>query len=269
MQVSRRPNTLAIVDAHLEMNDLKTKYRAVEAKIEELKQAVDRVCDDLVDRSWFAREGQPIKWNVVQALQARATVSWCTGVFHRIQLEQWMNVIKEQVLGLMKPTQIEVFGRTVTENRLVMGFGEDGVKYTYNRKTIYAEPMVPVLKWIRCVLGRSDICNWADCPPNFILVNYYKDGNNSLGQHSDKETDLVRGKPIVSFSLGAARRFVFHHRNKKDNGGSAVAEVLLRNGTICVMEHGTQQHFKHSIPADASVTDERWNLTFRWVNVKK
>ena len=41
------------------------------------------------------------------------------------------------------------------------------------------------------------------------MVNNYDGGDRqNVGRHSDDETDLVKGVPIMSYSLGVSRRFL-------------------------------------------------------------
>ncbi len=47
------------------------------------------------------------------------------------------------------------------------------------------------------------------------LVNLYVDGTDKVDEHSDDESGLAPGAPILSFSFGATRRFVV--RPKKDH----------------------------------------------------
>ena len=50
---------------------------------------------------------------------------------------------------------------------------------------------------------------------NSVLINFYRDGNDSNGWHSDDEKELGQNPIIASLSFGANRRFVMKH--KRDN----------------------------------------------------
>ncbi|KAF8475740.1 hypothetical protein BDZ91DRAFT_788418 [Kalaharituber pfeilii] len=51
-------------------------------------------------------------------------------------------------------------------------------------------------------------------PVNHVLIQYYRDGNDYISEHSDKTLDIVRGSNIVNVSLGAQRTMIL--RTKKD-----------------------------------------------------
>lgn len=42
---------------------------------------------------------------------------------------------------------------------------------------------------------------------NGVLLNYYRDGQDSMGWHSDDEPELRRDPLVASLSLGGSRRF--------------------------------------------------------------
>jgi alkylated DNA repair dioxygenase AlkB len=44
---------------------------------------------------------------------------------------------------------------------------------------------------------------------DYVLINYYANGNNYIGYHSDDERDLKSNGVIASLSLGASRDFCF------------------------------------------------------------
>ena len=95
--------------------------------------------------------------------------------------------------------------------------------------------------------------------PNAALCNLYMDGKHYIGQHSDKETDLVPNTCIVSLSLGATRHFDIHSRNNKDGN----YRLDLSSGALLVMYPGMQQFYTHGVPKELKVKEPRINITFR------
>ena len=94
---------------------------------------------------------------------------------------------------------------------------------------------------------------------NFCLLNYYKDGNDSISYHSDDEFFLGSDPTIVSISLGADRDFLMRH--KKDH--KITWKTALRGGDCVVMQGSTQSKWDHSIPKRKSGNTGRINITFR------
>lgn len=95
---------------------------------------------------------------------------------------------------------------------------------------------------------------------NSVLLNYYRDGQDSNGWHSDDEAELGINPVIASISLGAARDF--HLRYKKDKG--VKQSILLESGSLLLMKGETQSYWQHQIPKRAKA-DGRINLTFRFI----
>lgn len=92
---------------------------------------------------------------------------------------------------------------------------------------------------------------------NSLLMNYYRDGNDSIGMHADDETQLGARPTIASVSLGAQRTFVFSHKTSP----LRLSEPL-RGGSLLVMLGDTQEHWRHGVPKEPGA-GPRINLTFR------
>ncbi len=94
---------------------------------------------------------------------------------------------------------------------------------------------------------------------NVCLLNFYEDGQQRIGWHSDRE-EIGRDTPIASVSLGATRSFLV--RAKQDGVRDRV-KLELSSGSMVLMENICQHLYLHSIPKQSEVTGGRINLTFR------
>lgn len=103
---------------------------------------------------------------------------------------------------------------------------------------------------------------------NQILVNWYENGTNYIGAHSDDETQLHKHSPIVTISLGATRTFRIRPKRrgilpKEDEWLRKDFEI--RNGSILVMGGNAQSQFTHEIvKIDKGMNvGKRISVTFR------
>ena len=96
---------------------------------------------------------------------------------------------------------------------------------------------------------------------NSVLLNYYRDGNDSVSWHSDKENVLGKRPVIASVSFGQVRSFDI--RSKADH--KEQYSVRLEHGSFLLMKAGLQEAFEHRIAKSARVMKPRINLTFRIV----
>jgi len=94
---------------------------------------------------------------------------------------------------------------------------------------------------------------------NSVLLNYYRDGKDSVAWHSDDEKELGENPVIASLSLGITRRFELRHR-KRDVPKSVFE---LENGSLLLMGPGIQENWHHQVPKQPGLIGERINLTFR------
>jgi alkylated DNA repair dioxygenase AlkB len=106
--------------------------------------------------------------------------------------------------------------------------------------------------WYEQQTGRSVLFN-------VCLLNFYEDGQQRIGWHSDQE-EVGRDTPIAALSLGATR--IFHLRSKT-NGRHDRTTIPLSDGSLTILENTCQLDYLHAILREPSVTTGRINLTFR------
>ena len=96
---------------------------------------------------------------------------------------------------------------------------------------------------------------------NSVLLNYYRNGNDSVTWHSDKESIMGSQPIIVSVSLGQVRSFDIRNKvNHKEH-----YSVRLEHGSFLLMESGLQEYWEHRIAKSNKLMKARVNLTFRLV----
>jgi alkylated DNA repair dioxygenase AlkB len=93
-----------------------------------------------------------------------------------------------------------------------------------------------------------------------VLLNYYRDHNDSMGLHSDDEPELGRNPTIASLSLGTPRTLVLKHRSRRE---LKPIHLTLDPGSLLLMQGETQHHWKHGINKLHRPCGPRVNLTFR------
>ncbi|KAF6729532.1 Alpha-ketoglutarate-dependent dioxygenase alkB-like 2 [Oryzias melastigma] len=79
----------------------------------------------------------------------------------------------------------------------------------------------------------------------------YKDGLDHMGEHRDDEKELDPACPIASVSLGAARDFIFRHRDARGRNCSRQIEPVkleLAHGSLLLMNPPTNTFWYHSLP---------------------
>jgi alkylated DNA repair dioxygenase AlkB len=152
---------------------------------------------------------------------------------------------------------IQLFGRAVATPRLSSWHGDPDAHYTYSGLTLAPRPWSPLLTALRQRLS-------AECDTlfNSALLNYYRDGSDGMGWHSDDEKELGREPCIASLSLGATRRFLLRHKTRKD---LHTLEFQLGHGDLFIMRGRTQHCWKHQLPKTRRPTGERINITFRHI----
>lgn len=110
--------------------------------------------------------------------------------------------------------------------------------------------------------------NGCSYKANGVLVNWYMDGSDKIGHHSDDQNGLVDGSPIFSFSFGMTRDFHIRPRASPKHGLAVHAkkcDLSLGNGDIVIMGGTLQSTHTHAVPGRAvsRCPSPRVNITIR------
>ena len=140
--------------------------------------------------------------------------------------------------------------------RMTAYYADDGVQYAYSGVKHESLPwpwyLAEVKKKVDEKTGESF---------NSLLLNYYRDGKDSIGWHSDNERELGINPTVPSLSFGAERLFQIRHTKNKEK-----KEYVLKHGSLLIMGGTMQHHWQHCVPKTTKVNECRINLTFR--NIK-
>ena len=155
----------------------------------------------------------------------------------------------------------EVAGRRFELPRLQTWHADDGIVYSYSNNLLRTLPWTDLLLSIR-----RRVEDFVGHEFNAVLVNYYRNGDDYVGWHSDDEMEMGREPVIASLSLGQARPFQVRPAGSKLSDAVPDTEsVLLESGDLLLMEAGFQQLWEHRVPPQTETLEGRINLTFRHV----
>jgi alkylated DNA repair dioxygenase AlkB len=153
-----------------------------------------------------------------------------------------------------KQYPIRMFGKTILQPRLIAWYGDQDTQYTYSQTTLIAKGWNDYLKQIQEELKHRFQLNF-----NSVLANLYRDGQDSMGWHSDNEKELGVQPIIASISLGAIRTLQFREKGNH----KAKVSIALESGSLLLMQGDTQDVWQHQIAKTKKVKTPRINLTFR------
>ena len=175
-----------------------------------------------------------------------------SGFFQTDEADQFFKKIKNQIEWKQEP--IKIFGKEIMQPRLTALYGNSEKRYGYSG--IIMQPLV----WTDFLL---EIKNRVEekSKTNFthVLLNYYRDGKDSMGWHRDNESVLGQNPIIASLSFGETREFQIRHYIEK----KLKLKLGLDHGSLLIMSGSSQHHWEHQIPKTAKQLGARINLTFR------
>jgi len=185
---------------------------------------------------------------------ADAELRWQPEWLDAVAADHWLAALLAQTPW--QQPQVFVHGRQHPVPRLLAWYGDAGVGYRYAGLSHQPLAWTPLLAQIRARVEAA-----AGQAFNGLLLNYYRDGQDSMGWHSDDEPELGRNPLLASLSLGGERRF-----DLRRCGASRIEYSLpLNHGSLLVMAGATQHHWQHQVAKTRSLCAPRLNLTFRWI----
>lgn len=142
--------------------------------------------------------------------------------------------------------------------RLNAWYAEKGVGYSYSGISHEGKGWHP-----ECEKIKEEIELRSKSKFNSLLLNLYRDGNDSIGLHTDSEPSLGKNPIVASLSLGATRRFSLRHMKDKEGNNYLRHNMTLNHGELLVMAGTLQHHWLHELPKEPGVKEPRISLTFR------
>ena len=150
---------------------------------------------------------------------------------------------------------INIMGKQIPIPRLQNWFGDPNTSYTYSRIRLQALAFPDWMEQLRAAVERETGNSF-----NRALVNYYRDGKDSVDWHADDEASLGFEPLIASVSVGAERIFQLRHNVSKEK-----VKINLPHGSLLLMGAGVQENWQHSVAKVKQLDEPRVNFTFRYM----
>ena len=154
---------------------------------------------------------------------------------------------------LWKQESMNMYGKKINFPRLTAWYGNNDKPYSFSGITLQPLP------WSSEILEiKRKIEPEAKTEFNSVLLNLYRDGNDSISWHTDAEKELGINPIIASVNFGATRKFQIRHIKTKEK-----LEIELTHGSLLIMQGELQHFWQHQVPKTSKIVGERINLTFR------
>lgn len=171
--------------------------------------------------------------------------------FTKSESDLYLQKLKENIDW--KQESMNMYGKQVNFPRLTAWYGNNDKTYSFSGITL--EPKTWTKELIKI---KEKIEPISKVVFNSVLLNLYRNGNDSISWHTDAEKELGTNPVIVSVNFGATRKFQLRHINTKEK-----LEIELTHGSLLIMQGELQHYWQHQVPKTSKVVEERINLTFR------
>jgi alkylated DNA repair dioxygenase AlkB len=179
-------------------------------------------------------------------------IDYRPGVFTEAESNYLLHQFIEEIPWVQK--SVLMYGKEVITPRLTAWYGNQDIDYSVSGNGACPLPWTADL-----LMVKNRIEPLAGIIFDSVLLNYYRNGNDSVSWHSDNDGIPGRNRIVASVSLGQVRRFDI--RNNKDHAKKY--SIDLENGSYLLMKGDMQDEWQHRIAKSAKPLKERVNLTFR------
>lgn len=173
--------------------------------------------------------------------------------FDKKKSDFYFNVLLQEIDW--KQEEMNMYGKALKFPRLTAWYGNNDKAYTFSGITltpnIWTKELLEIKKHI------EPRCNVTF---NSVLLNLYRDGNDSISWHTDAEKELGKNPIIASVNFGATRKFQLRHIGSKEK-----IEYELQHGSLFIMQGELQHFWQHQVPKTNNKVGKRINLTFRLI----
>lgn len=171
--------------------------------------------------------------------------------FTKSESDKYFQVLKDNILW--KQESMNMYGKQVMFPRLTAWYGDNDKPYSFSGITLKPH------SWSKELLEiKNKIEPISNTHFNSVLLNQYRNGNDSISWHTDAEKELGLNPIIGSVNFGATRKFQLRHIKTKEK-----IEIELTHGSLLIMQGELQHFWQHQVPKTAQKVNERINLTFR------
>lgn len=155
---------------------------------------------------------------------------------------------------------INVFGRSHRIPRLQCWMGDPEAYYRYSGLAMTPVPWHPKLSQLKRIVEQT--CGHRF---NAVLINYYRDGCDHMGWHSDDEPEMGIAPWVASYNLGESREFALRRKGES----KTAMKFPLRHDQLMLMNPVVQHDWQHSVPVRKRAQGARINMTFRAINSRQ
>lgn len=151
---------------------------------------------------------------------------------------------------------IMIYGKMCKQSRMTAYYGTKD--FHYSGQTMPAAPMPSYLE-----NQLQQLNTLFNTTLNSCLINYYPNGDSSIGHHSDGQGYRMGScNSVVTISLGGSRTFQLKNKKGCSMLPTDIQNITLDNGDLVLMFSETQQQTTHSIIKEKNASP-RISLTFR------
>jgi alkylated DNA repair dioxygenase AlkB len=171
--------------------------------------------------------------------------------FSKTESDKYLEILKKNIHW--KQESMNMYGKIIDFPRLTAWYGDNDKPYSFSGITLQPH------NWTTEIIEiKKKIEPLSNVVFNSVLLNLYRNGNDSISWHTDAEKELGKNPIIASVNFGSTRKFQLRHTRNKEK-----LDIELTHGSLLIMQGELQHHWQHQVPKTKKNVSDRINLTFR------
>ncbi|RZK22111.1 MAG: alpha-ketoglutarate-dependent dioxygenase AlkB [Flavobacterium sp.] len=129
--------------------------------------------------------------------------------FTKFESDNYLERLRKEISW--KQESMNMYGKSINFPRLTAWYGDNDKPYSFSGITL--KPNL----WINDIIKIKQMIEpISQTVFNSVLLNLYRDGNDSISWHTDAEPELGINPIIASVNFGETRSFQLRHINTKE-----------------------------------------------------
>lgn len=135
---------------------------------------------------------------------------------------------------------------------------EDGSTPVYRHPSDESPPLLPFSPTVQAIKAETE--KHLGHTLNHVLIQFYRDGNDYISEHSDKTLDIAQNSYIANVSLGAERTMIFrtkrrdrdpsHDKSSSTDTKRKIQRAKLPHNSLCRLGLKSNMKWLHAIRQD-------------------
>ena len=179
-------------------------------------------------------------------------------IIYDIFTDEKENITIDKLLNEIEFHQMKSQQSLVPRLVAIQGEITNGLKPLYRHPADEQPVLKPFTLTTKLILDKLN--KMLNLKMNHVLIQLYRDGEDNIGEHSDKTLDILKSTPIVNYTVGETRTLRLRNKVTKQK-----EYIELKDNSLFILGTETNKKWLHGIKSNSLIKGARISFTFRTI----